>query len=88
MTRFLAPRLNGLRYFCADAWDEWRHSPAVNLLALATLTSALFLVPSVLLGLFLGSRLHAAVPGALVVRVVYVVVAIAGASLLVRVFAG
>jgi cell division transport system permease protein len=37
------------RYFCADAWDEWRHSPAVNLLALATLTSALFLAGLVLL---------------------------------------
>lgn len=32
-----------LRFFAVDAWDEWRHSPAVNLLALATLTAALFL---------------------------------------------
>lgn len=50
------------------------------------LSSALLLLPSVLVGLFLGSRLHAAVPAGLVVRVVYVVVAVAGASLLVRVF--
>jgi cell division transport system permease protein len=46
---FLAPRLNRLRYFCSDAWDEWRHSPAVNLLALATLSSALFVAGLVLL---------------------------------------
>ena len=26
-----------LRYFVLDAWDEWRHSPGVNLLAVATL---------------------------------------------------
>ena len=32
-----------LRYFASDAWDEWRHSPGVNLLAVATLTSVLFL---------------------------------------------
>jgi cell division transport system permease protein len=32
-----------MRYFCADAWDEWRHNKAVNVLALATLASALFL---------------------------------------------
>lgn len=51
------------------------------------LTSAVFLLPSVLFGLFLGNRLHAVVPAALVVRAVYVVVGIAGASLLVRVFA-
>lgn len=37
------------RYFCSDAWDEWRHSPVVNLLALATLAAALFLAGLVLL---------------------------------------
>lgn len=51
------------------------------------LPSAALLLPSVLIGLFLGNRLHAAVPAALVVRAVYVVVAIAGISLLVRVSA-
>jgi len=51
------------------------------------LTSALFLLPSMLIGLFLGSRLHAAVPMTVVVRVVYLVIGVAGASLLVRVFA-
>jgi uncharacterized membrane protein YfcA len=50
------------------------------------LASAALLLPSMLVGLYLGSRLHAAVPAGLVVRVVYVVVAVAGASLLVRVF--
>lgn len=49
------------------------------------LTSASLLLPSMLVGLYLGSRLHAAVPAGLVVRVVYIVVAVAGASLLVRV---
>jgi cell division transport system permease protein len=38
-----------LRYFVADAWDECKHSPAVNLLALSTLTAALFLAGLVLL---------------------------------------
>jgi len=51
------------------------------------LTSALVLLPSVLIGLFVGGRLHAAVPTAVVVRVVYLVIGVAGASLLVRVFA-
>ena len=31
------------RYYVEDALDEWRHSPGVNLLALATGTAALFL---------------------------------------------
>lgn len=35
--------MHRLRYFAADAWDEWRHSPGVNLLALGTLSAALFL---------------------------------------------
>ncbi len=38
-----------LRYFCSDAWDEWRHSKTVNLLALATLATALFVAGLVLL---------------------------------------
>jgi cell division transport system permease protein len=38
-----------LRYFCTDAWDEWRHSKAVNLLALGTLAAALFLAGLVML---------------------------------------
>lgn len=41
--------LHRLRYFCADAWDEWRHSKAINLLALGTLASALFLAALVML---------------------------------------
>jgi cell division transport system permease protein len=41
-----------LRYFCVDAWDEWWHNPGVNLLALATLTSVLFLAGLVVLALF------------------------------------
>ena len=45
----LRPALHRLRYFCGDAWDEWRHSPGVNLLALTTLTAALFLAGLVLL---------------------------------------
>jgi len=35
--------IHRLRYFVTDAWDEWRHSPGVNLLASATLAAALFL---------------------------------------------
>ncbi len=42
-------RWHRLRYFCADAWDEWRHSLAVNLLALVTLVSALFVAGLVML---------------------------------------
>lgn len=38
-----------LRYFAADAWDEWRHSPGVNVLALTTLASTLFLAGLLLL---------------------------------------
>lgn len=51
------------------------------------LGSTAALLPSVLVGLFLGNRLHASVPAGLVVRVIYVIVAVAGISLLVRVFA-
>jgi cell division transport system permease protein len=39
----LVQRLHRLRFFFTDAWDECRHSPGVNVLALATLASALFL---------------------------------------------
>jgi len=39
----LVQRLHRLRFFFTDAWDECRHSPGVNALALATLASALFL---------------------------------------------
>jgi len=35
--------LHRLAYFVSDAWDEWRHSPGVNLLAVGTLVSTLFL---------------------------------------------
>ncbi len=45
----LGSRLHRMRYFCADAWDEWRHSLAVNLLALVTLVSALFVAGLVML---------------------------------------
>ena len=38
-----------LRFFFADAWDEFRHSPGVNLLALATLGTALFVAGLVML---------------------------------------
>lgn len=41
--------LHRLRYFVTDAWDEWRRSPAVNLLALLTLAATLFLAGLVLL---------------------------------------
>ncbi len=40
--------LHRLRFFAGDAWDELRHSPGVNLLALATLAAALFLAGLVL----------------------------------------
>jgi cell division transport system permease protein len=38
-----------LRFFVTDAWDELRHSPGVNLLAITTLASALFLAGLVVL---------------------------------------
>ena len=38
-----------LRYFVTDAWDEWRHSPGVNLLAVVTLATTLFLAGLVML---------------------------------------
>jgi cell division transport system permease protein len=42
-------QLHRLRYFFADAWDEWRHSLAANITALGTLVSALFLAGLVML---------------------------------------
>jgi cell division transport system permease protein len=41
--------LHRLRYFVSDAWDEWRRSPGVNVLAVTTLASALFLAGLVML---------------------------------------
>lgn len=38
-----------LRYFLADAMDEWRHSPGVNLLATATVSAVLLVAGLVLL---------------------------------------
>jgi cell division transport system permease protein len=45
----LKNQFHRLRYFCSDAWDEWRHSVAVNLMALMTLVSALFVAGLVML---------------------------------------
>lgn len=45
----MAAWMHRLRYFFSDAWDEYRHSPGVNLLATATLTTVLFLAGLVLL---------------------------------------
>jgi len=42
-------QLYRVRYFCSDAWDEWRHSLGVNLMALLTLVSALFLAGLIML---------------------------------------
>jgi len=39
----LKQTIHRIRYFITDAWDEGRHSPGANLLALATLTAVLFL---------------------------------------------
>ena len=49
------------------------------------LNTALILLPAMLLGLFAGTRLHSVVPANAVVRAIYLIVAIAGASLLARV---
>jgi len=38
----MSPVIGHLRYFVADAVDEWRHSPGPNLLATATLAAVLF----------------------------------------------
>lgn len=48
------------------------------------LVCAAFLVPAVLCGFYVGNRLHAVIPAASVVRAVYVVLVVAGVSLLVR----
>jgi cell division transport system permease protein len=45
----LTQRWHRMRYFITDAWDEWRHSPGVNLLAVGTLVAALFLAGLVML---------------------------------------
>lgn len=45
----LSNQLHRVRYFCSDAWDEWRHNLAVNLMALLTLVSALFLAGLIML---------------------------------------
>jgi cell division transport system permease protein len=45
----LAGFTHRMRYFCSDAWEEWRHSKAVNFLALTTLVSALFLAGLIML---------------------------------------
>ena len=45
----LKNQLHRLRYFCTDAWEEWRHSLGVNLMALSTLAAALFVAGLVML---------------------------------------
>jgi uncharacterized membrane protein YfcA len=57
---------------------------AAGVLSADLLRTALFLVPSVLAGLYFGSRLHGAVPLVHIVRVILVLVLIAGVSLLAR----
>lgn len=57
---------------------------ATGLLSEGLLLSALCLLPSMLLGLFVGQRLHAAVSVTGVLRAVYAVLLVAGVSLLVR----
>ena len=57
---------------------------ATGLLSEGLFLSALWLLPSMLIGLFIGQRLHAAVSATAVLRAVYVVLLLAGASLLVR----
>lgn len=41
-----------LRYFCSDAWEEFRHSFGVNMMALGTLVCALFVAALVMLVLY------------------------------------
>ena len=48
------------------------------------LSCVAFLVPAMLVGFFVGNRLHAVIPAAKVVRAVYSVLVIAGVSLVVR----
>jgi len=45
---------------------------------------ALLLAPAVIAGVWIGNRLHASIPAAAVVRVVYLLLVVAGVSLLVR----
>ncbi len=45
----LSQRFHHLRYFASDAWDEFRHSPGVNAMAVATLAAVLFLAGLVVL---------------------------------------
>lgn len=51
-------------------------------------TLVALLLPALALGVWLGHRLHAVVPAALVVRTVHVVLLVAGASILLRVWGG
>jgi len=57
---------------------------AVGLLTADVLLSALWLLPSVVIGLFAGQRLHAVVPAGAVLKALYFLVLLAGVSLLVR----
>ncbi|ANM30260.1 hypothetical protein ABI59_12715 [Acidobacteria bacterium Mor1] len=45
----MSARTARLRYYLSDAWEEVRHSPGVNILALTTLSAALFVAGLVLL---------------------------------------
>ncbi len=45
----MSTRTARLRYYLSDAWEEVRHSPGVNILALLTLSASLFVAGLVLL---------------------------------------
>jgi uncharacterized membrane protein YfcA len=57
---------------------------AVGLLTADVLLSALWLLPSLVIGLRVGQRLHAVVPANAVLKALYVLVLLAGVSLLAR----
>ncbi len=54
----MSPAAGRLRYYVADALDEWRHSPGVNILATVTLAVVLFLAGGAFLAVHnVGARL-------------------------------
>ncbi len=55
----MSPGIARLRYYVWDAVEEWRHSPGVNFLAMATLAVVLFLAAGALLAVHnVGSHLE------------------------------
>ena len=79
VTKPVAPRL-----FLIDGYAIIYRAFFALLVQDGLLTCAAILVPAMLGGFYLGNRLHALIPAASVVRVIYSVLVMAGLSLLFR----